>query len=212
MVVDPAFSSVLKGCSPALFVDEHKIKYKDGEVHTLHSSSECKGIAGIDGRFYVLDLIRTTPIDTNFAASQHLDAEDVKRRGAPVHIGADDASAKATDTWEPRHKLCVLRPELLMCYRGHIASERSQALKDAGDSDGAVVNMDDFRFNIDAFTYVELADSPEKVASDRQAVRAAGQFLLEKVIPLFVAELKTQQVSSFIVTLWRVHQSDTFRF
>lgn len=202
MVIDPTFSDALKACSPALFVDEHKVKYNGGDTHTLHSSSECKGIAGIDGRFYVLDLIRTTPIDTNFAAAEYLDADDVAKRGNPVVVGEDEAAAAATtaaataDSWQPRHKLCLLRPELLVCYRSHIAGERAEVAKAANEGEGAVINMEDFRFNLDAFTYVELADTTEKVAIDRKAVKAAGDFLLQRVVPHFVEELKVQQVGA----------------
>ena len=66
-MVDPTFASALEGCSAQLFSDTHKVRHTNGEIVTLHSSAECKGIAGTDGRHYVLDLIRTTPTDTNFA-------------------------------------------------------------------------------------------------------------------------------------------------
>jgi protein TIF31 len=67
MVVDPTFAAALEGCSAQLFSDTHKVRHTNGDIVTLHSSAECKGIAGTDGRHYVLDLIRTTPTDTNFA-------------------------------------------------------------------------------------------------------------------------------------------------
>mmetsp|Transcript_2830 Transcript_2830/g.8459 ORF Transcript_2830/g.8459 Transcript_2830/m.8459 type:complete len:1154 (-) Transcript_2830:1358-4819(-) len=197
MVIDPTFSAALQACAPALFVDEHKVKYLDGEVHTLHSSAECKGIAGVDGRYYVLDLIRTTPIDTNFADPDFLEESDAKARGGPVTISkASKAALKDVPEWKPRHKLCVLRYELLVCYREHLMVERAAALKAAAGEDEKVAKVEeiDIRFNLDAFTHVELADTPDKIASDREAVKAAGDFLLQKVVPHFVNELQTQQV------------------
>ena len=39
---------------------------QEGKEVELLSSIECKGIKGNDGRYYVLDLLRTFPPDTNF--------------------------------------------------------------------------------------------------------------------------------------------------
>lgn len=43
---------------------------KTGAVHELFSSVECKGITGTDQRRYILDILRSTPVDLNFVPLQ----------------------------------------------------------------------------------------------------------------------------------------------
>jgi len=38
----------------------------EGETIELYSSADCKGIVGNDGRLYILDLLRTFPVDINY--------------------------------------------------------------------------------------------------------------------------------------------------
>lgn len=38
----------------------------EGETIELYSSVDCKGIVGNDGRLYILDLLRTFPVDINY--------------------------------------------------------------------------------------------------------------------------------------------------
>ena len=45
---------------------DHSVINDEGNEIELHSSVECKGIIGNDGRHYVLDLLRTFPPDINF--------------------------------------------------------------------------------------------------------------------------------------------------
>ena len=43
---------------------------KTGAIHELFSSVECKGITGTDQRRYILDILRSTPVDLNFVPLQ----------------------------------------------------------------------------------------------------------------------------------------------
>jgi hypothetical protein len=149
---------------------------------------------------------------------------------------ATEPATSASGEWRPRHGLCVLRRELLLCFRESLAVERAAAAVKKADgeqhatNDGDVVasnhsghshggvacnghndeghggedesaatvgeegvdghnslaadaeessshsdNVDDgFRFNLDAYTNVELADEPDKIKSDKALVKAAG--------------------------------------
>ncbi|EFC43515.1 hypothetical protein NAEGRDRAFT_80039 [Naegleria gruberi] len=65
-VTDPKYHSLMKEAAEKLHIKEHTIIDESGKEHTILCPSECKGIVGSDGRFYVLDLISITPRDTNF--------------------------------------------------------------------------------------------------------------------------------------------------
>lgn len=92
----PAFSSVSK----ALKVKKHPVWDKDGMKHVLEGSVETKGLLGTDGRKYILDLYRLTPLDIHWLDKYWSDlpeADKPKDRNYP-------------------HRLTVLRPELVEMY------------------------------------------------------------------------------------------------
>lgn len=53
-----------------LFLTCRVLDSKTGAVHELFSSVECKGITGTDQRRYILDILRSTPVDLNFVPLQ----------------------------------------------------------------------------------------------------------------------------------------------
>ncbi|ODN78038.1 hypothetical protein L202_05121 [Cryptococcus amylolentus CBS 6039] len=72
----------------------HSITSGTGEKHEFYASAEVKGLKGQDGRRYVLDGQRTSPVDVEWLE------KDVEREG----LG------------EYPHKLVLLRPELVEIY------------------------------------------------------------------------------------------------
>jgi protein TIF31 len=60
------YHELMQEACKKLSLKEHQVTDKEGVAHTICCPAECKGIVGSDGRFYVLDLVRTTPRDTNF--------------------------------------------------------------------------------------------------------------------------------------------------
>ncbi|RMZ88285.1 hypothetical protein DV736_g4490, partial [Chaetothyriales sp. CBS 134916] len=89
-----AFVPVFEKLSTALRVKKHPVWDKDGKRHDLEGSVETKGLLGTDGRKYVLDLYRITPLDAAWA---------------------DDVEALDGDEKYP-HKMSVLRLELVEMY------------------------------------------------------------------------------------------------
>lgn len=93
----PTFSQVSK----ALKVKKHPVWDKEGMKHILEASVETKGLLGTDGRKYILDLYRLTPLDVTWVDenwSDHVDgASEPKERNYP-------------------HRMTVLRPELIEAY------------------------------------------------------------------------------------------------
>lgn len=93
----PTFSEVSK----ALKVKKHPVWDKEGNRHVLEGSVETKGLLGTDGRKYILDLYRLTPLDVSWLDAYWTDNE--------VH------GSKPKECNYP-HRMAVLRPELVESY------------------------------------------------------------------------------------------------
>lgn len=100
IVVSEKYQELLKKPAQQLKIVPHKVKSVNGEVITLHSSVESKGIIGNDQRHYVLDLLRTFPPDVNYLAEAEVN-EMSKKLGYPRnHL----------------HKFSCLRQELIEAF------------------------------------------------------------------------------------------------
>ena len=91
----PTFSQVSK----LLKVKQHSVWDKDGKRHDLEASVETKGLLGTDGRKYILDLYRLTPLDISWIEDDQLGKQD----------------NRAESTKYP-HRMTVLRSELIDSY------------------------------------------------------------------------------------------------
>ncbi|OHF00582.1 hypothetical protein CORC01_04121 [Colletotrichum orchidophilum] len=90
VAADERFASVFSKLSQAIKVKKHAVWDKDGKRFDLEASVETKGLLGTDGRKYVLDLYRVTPLDIDWLEEEG----DV----------------------EYPHRMAVLRPELIDSY------------------------------------------------------------------------------------------------
>lgn len=97
------YLELLSKAGQQLKVLPHSVRTeKDDAAVDICSSVECKGIIGNDGRYYILDLLRTFPPDVNFLRSTDVEYHaDVQAMGFPI---------------EHKHKLCCLRQELLDAF------------------------------------------------------------------------------------------------
>ena len=119
----PTFSQVSK----ALKVKKHPVWDKEGKKHVLEGSVETKGLLGTDGRKYILDLYRLTPLDISWLDPYWTDnvchGQKPKERNYP-------------------HRMSILRPELVDTYwrvklSDHIKNEFDKKNNDqdtAGDA------------------------------------------------------------------------------
>ena len=87
--------------SKALRVQQHSVWDKEGKQHTLEASVETKGLLGTDGRTYVLDLYRLTPLDIAWLNQYWTDEKD--------------GETKSRERNYP-HRMAVLRQELVDAY------------------------------------------------------------------------------------------------
>lgn len=95
-----AFVSIFSEASKALKVKRHAVWDKEGTKHVLEGSVETKGLLGTDGRKYILDLYRLTPLDILWLEEYWSDL---------------DRTSKATERNYP-HRMTVLRLELVEVY------------------------------------------------------------------------------------------------
>ena len=93
----PTFSKVSK----ALKVKRHPVWDKEGEKHILEASVETKGLLGTDGRKYILDLYRLTPLDVTWLDQYWTEPAN--------------GESKPEERDYP-HRMTVLRPELVEAY------------------------------------------------------------------------------------------------
>jgi len=131
-----AFVPLFNKLSAAMRIKKHAVWDKEGVRHDLEASIETKGLLGTDGRKYVLDLYRITPLDV-YWIEQHWAEPDQ----------ASEDSAKTANGYP--HRMTVLRPELVDTYwrtklREYVKTElaknasRSEAATDKADK--ATVN------------------------------------------------------------------------
>ena len=93
----PTFSQISK----ALKVKRHPVWDKEGKKHVLEASVETKGLLGTDGRKYILDLYRLTPLDINWLEKYCEDGEE------PIN----EPSLRNYP-----HRMTTIRPELVEAY------------------------------------------------------------------------------------------------
>ncbi len=93
----PTFSQVSK----AFRVKRHNVWDKEGKKHELEGSVETKGLLGTDGRKYILDLYRLTPLDILWLDAYWSDS--------------DGQGTKPKEHNYP-HRMAVMRPELVEAY------------------------------------------------------------------------------------------------
>ena len=100
---DEKFVPVFQKLSKALRVKKHAVWDKAGNRHELEGSVETKGLLGTDGRKYVLDLYRITPLDICW----------MEECGTAIH-SAEQTNGANHATYP--HRMTVLRPELVESY------------------------------------------------------------------------------------------------
>lgn len=211
-----AFVSVFEKLSKALHVKKHAVWDKEGKRHDLEGSVETKGLLGTDGRKYVLDLYRITPLDVAWSEEIEADGDD-----------------------KYPHRMSVLRVELVEAYwrtkmqeyvraevekrranhvnghtetpkqvEGSTAADQGTAEEkedqQAGQADGSAqkeapaleqervdISNFDLALNPDTYSGQVPQNDEEKAAyaQDEKEVRAVCDFLRNKVIPDLITDL-----------------------
>lgn len=144
---------------------------------TLCTSLETKGLRGADGRRYVLDLYKLTPLDITWVEEHFSDGENAYP-----------------------HRMTFLRSECINAFwesklRSYITTKLAdrQKLEDQEkDTEKIDISGFDFALNPDVFTPSQAPVTEEEkrqVCQDEEDVRACCTYLREKLIPDLMKEL-----------------------
>lgn len=211
-----AFKAPFAELSKALRVKKHAVWDKENKRHELEGSVETKGLLGTDGRKYVLDLYRITPLDVAWLKDHRVD---------PPKEGETNGNSDANNY---PHRMAALRPELVESYwrlklREYVqaevtkrrearketeaaASEKTETngeasdlSKEATDANGAEkkepeqerVDVSGFSFALNPDVYCgqkpQTDEEKEEMAKDEAEVLAACSYLTADVIPKMVS-------------------------
>jgi protein TIF31 len=191
---EPFHSKVVEAAK-RLHLKEHVVLDGSGNPVKLAATVECKGIVGSDDRHYILDLMRVTPRDSNYMGLEHrfcvlrpelvasfVEAESTKQA---TRQKVPDASEESND------QVASTSDAKASSVEGDDKSEESSAptLEENSNSNAEIL------FNPNVFTEYKLAGSPEEIAADEELVKRAGTYLLEMVIPKFVQDLCSLDIS-----------------
>jgi protein TIF31 len=192
---DERFVETFAKLSKALKVKKHPVWDKTGEKFDLESSIETKGLMGTDGRKYVLDLYRITPLDIAWLDD------------------GEDEDYQDEDSMYP-HRMTVLRPELIDAFSRYrmkqwvdkelaAAKASKEAEGEEGENKESVPSQPDlskfqFALNPDAFSgqVPQTAEEKAEWEEDEKQVREAADFLRKQVIPDMLRELKESDIST----------------
>jgi protein TIF31 len=213
VAADERFAAPFEKLSKALRVKKHPVWDKDGKRFDLEASVETKGLMGTDGRKYVLDLYRITPLDV-------------------LWLEENEPKAEQDGTGYP-HRMTVLRPELVETLRtlkwsewvnaeiarikdrsakekgekpdekdSNESDENSEEKKDAEDAEDA--DIED-RIDTSAFSFSlnpdvlsgqvpQTEEEKKEMAADEEDVRNACKHLRDAAIPDFVNDIKSSDL------------------
>lgn len=203
------FHSKVVKAAKTLHLKEHEVLDEAGNVFKLAGPVECKGIVGSDDRHYLLDLMRVTPRDANYngpgsrfcvlrpelvtAFCQAEAAEKTKGKSSveEEHVAAPDLPnvADVNDLVEDKAD-----PASASDSQFAAKVQKNETLQECGSTPTAS-SCQEIYFNPNVFTEFKLAGTPEEIAADEENVKKATQYLTDVVLPKFIQDLCTLEVS-----------------
>ncbi|RAK76257.1 translation initiation factor 3 subunit CLU1 [Aspergillus fijiensis CBS 313.89] len=207
----PDFVPVFEKMSKALRVKKHAVWDKENQRHELEGSVETKGLLGTDGRKYVLDLYRVTPMDVTWQEeegsdayphcmsvlrlelvesywrhkmSQYVKAEVERRRQAKAEEEA--SKEKTEETSESKEQEgSEEKPE-------EKPEEKSEEkTEESNDQERVDISGFSLALNPDVFSgqVPQTEEEKEQWAQDEKEVRETCDYLRSKVMPELVQDL-----------------------
>ncbi|KAN0050474.1 hypothetical protein ACTA71_003598 [Dictyostelium dimigraforme] len=181
---DPEFHSRLLQAASLLHLSESKvISEEDNKEVSVCTSFESKGIVGIDGRRYILDLIKATPRDPNY-----LDAKDQLAILRPEAIATYSEYYKAT--WLAQKRQQKLKEKEEKQKKEGIDPPTATAKdEDVQLTEEDLAQSPMVSFNPNLFSKVKLGGSQEEQQKDIDELKAVGAFLKGILIPRLIEDL-----------------------
>ncbi|ODQ50882.1 putative eukaryotic translation initiation factor 3 subunit CLU1/TIF31 [Saitoella complicata NRRL Y-17804] len=215
---DASFEPMFQEVAKALHIKTHPVWDKEGKRHDLAASVETKGLAGCDGRRYVLDLYRLTPLDIEFLEEacpktfeEGAEAEEGKdyphrmttlraelietfwegKLKAWVQVEVEKKkAAKATEEPEKTEEAAEPKEEKAEAAEGEETEEAEE--KKPEPQERIDISGFEYSLNPDAFSgqVPQTEEENAQLEKDEVEVRAASKFLREEVIPGIISDFK----------------------
>ncbi|KAM9994200.1 hypothetical protein ACTFIZ_005518 [Dictyostelium cf. discoideum] len=181
---DPEFHSRLLQAASLLHLSESKVISEDNNQEvSVCTSFESKGIIGIDGRRYILDLIKATPRDPNYTETK--DQLAVLR---PEAIATYSEYFKVT--WLTQKRQQKLKEKEERQKKEGIDPPTATARdEDVQLTDEDLAQSPVVSFNPNLFSKVKLGGTPEEQQKDIEDLKAIGAFLKGILIPRLIEDL-----------------------
>ncbi|KAL4198222.1 hypothetical protein AMTRI_Chr03g139130 [Amborella trichopoda] len=199
---DEAFHAKVVEAAKHLHLKEHTVLDGSGNAVKLAAPVECKGIIGSDDRHYLLDLMRVTPRDANYSgpgfrfcvlrpelvvafcqaeAAEKLKSANGKDGKDTVESGLVDVNGAVKGA-----EVAPLNSE------GMAGDDKSEAIE---SHDPAPFLTEEIYLNPNVLTEFKLAGNEDEIAEDEAIVRKAALYLIETVLPKFIQDLCSLEVS-----------------
>ncbi|KAI9104948.1 clustered mitochondria-domain-containing protein [Phlyctochytrium arcticum] len=214
---DSTFHELASKVAQHLHMASHTVVDANGTEHTLYTSVDTKGIMGTDGRRYLLDLYRITPVDVEFLEEEGAEeayphqmvllrpelvdlfyehklrvAVEMQREEAAKESKAVDEKKDVTVEKEGESKE---GGEGEVVVNGDGAEEESDApAETAEEEDGQKLPIVDAKFNVDIHTAVKTAGPEDEIQHHKNLAREASAFLRTSMIQRLVIECVYQSV------------------
>lgn len=147
--------ALLAHAAKSLSIQRHVVVAPKGHQVPLFTSVDAQGLLGADGRFYLLDVFRSFPVDANFypegeRQSQIAAGDEESSKSCKENEKKRNGGEKEKEGWPENyqgssglpksfpHGLCRLRPELVQAFIQHKHSQFTQRVKEKMDENGGL--------------------------------------------------------------------------
>ncbi|KAJ7949124.1 Clustered mitochondria protein-like [Quillaja saponaria] len=192
------FHSKVLEAAKRLHLKEHLVLDGSGNVCKLAAPVECKGIVGSDDRHYLLDLMRVTPRDANYTCPgsrycilrPELITAFCQAQAAETSKCINSSSQAVADVTTDSEQVAAVDKQDLT------KEERTEDVKEPASISTEITEpYEEILFNPNVLTEFKLAGSDEEIAADEANVRKVSLYLTDVVLPKFIQDLCTLEVS-----------------
>ncbi|CBF76502.1 hypothetical protein AN4908.2 [Aspergillus nidulans FGSC A4] len=194
----PDFVPVFEKLSKALRIKKHPVWDKDNQRHDLEGSVETKGLLGTDGRKYVLDLYRVTPLDV--AWNEEEDGDAYPHRMSVLRLELVESYWRAKMSQYVKAEVERRRAAKAEEAAKKEKSSEDTESKEEGSEEKSEEALDQERVDISGFSLAlnpdvfsgqipQTDEEKEQWAQDEKEVRDACDFLRSKVMPELIQDL-----------------------
>ncbi|KAL5160055.1 Clustered mitochondria protein [Glycine soja] len=197
------FHSKVSEAAKCLHLKEHLVLDGSGNLFKLAAPVECKGIVGGDDRVTPRDANYTGPgsrfcilrpeLITAYCQAQAAEALKSKEKNF------QEANSLATESQNAAEADQLVNDSQNAADADKLDSTKEEKAEDVKELASVIAKAsdgcEDIVFNPNVFTEFKLAGSPEEIAADEDNVRKVSQYLTDVVLPKFIQDLCTLEVS-----------------